>query len=299
MGCAACHPCSRSLRIPGAQARRRTPADVPRANESRQVGRNVPGGSGVAAMWQTGPGGLRRGMTTRTATAKNQATGPSTAATGAAPAARGPERRQPEPGVGRRQPRPLPAGPRPPPAARPRRPDRTGQAGRRRRRRRPPGDGGRQPPPRRPLGPSLPGPRRRPARPDPGGHLRPDAGRRQVRLGAGLPLLHVRHLVDPSGPPAGRPAARPHHPAPDGGGRAQPAGGRGHVGAHPPAAAPADRRRARRRHQHHGAHARGPDPGRPGGGQPRPAGGRPTRPPPSATWCRPTSPTSRTTSRPS
>ena len=109
--------------------------------------------------------------------------------------------------------------------------DRAGQAGGGRRRRGPPRDGRGQPPPGRPLGPALPGPRRRPPRPHPGGHVRPDAGRRQVRLGARLPLLHLRHLVDPPGPAAGRPAARRHHPAADGGGRAQPAGRRGPVGA--------------------------------------------------------------------
>jgi len=33
-----------------------------------------------------------------------------------------------------------------------------------------------------------------------------------VRLGARFPVLDVRDLVDPSGPPAGRPAARSNHP---------------------------------------------------------------------------------------
>ena len=67
----------------------------------------------------------------------------------------------------------------------------------------------------------------------------------------GLPLLDVRHMVDPPGPPASRPAARPDHQASDGGGRAQPAGGRRSVGADPPVPAATDRRRDGRRHQHH------------------------------------------------
>ena len=49
------------------------------------------------------------------------------------------------------------------------------------------------------------------------------AGGREVRLGAGLPLLHLRHLVDPPGSPAGRPAARAHHPHPARGGEQPPA----------------------------------------------------------------------------
>ena len=57
-----------------------------------------------------------------------------------------------------------------------------------------------QPPPGGPLGAPVPGPRRRLRRPRPGGDLRPDARRRQVRLAARLPLLHLRHVVDPPSP---------------------------------------------------------------------------------------------------
>ena len=115
------------------------------------------------------------------------------------------------------------ARPRPVPHARPRAAGRAGQAGHGRRRGRPQADGGRQPAARRPLGPPLPGPRRGHGRPGPGGHVRPHAGGREVRLGARLPLLDLRHLVDPPGPPARRPAARAHHPHPARGRRADPA----------------------------------------------------------------------------
>ena len=47
-------------------------------------------------------------------------------------------------------------------------------------------DGGGQPPPRGALGPPVPGPRRRHGRPGPGGHVRPNARRRQVRLERGF-----------------------------------------------------------------------------------------------------------------
>ena len=45
--------------------------------------------------------------------------------------------------------------------------------------------------------------------PDPGGQPGPDPGGGQVRLHQGLPVLHVRHLVDPAGDHqgAGRPVA--------------------------------------------------------------------------------------------
>ena len=44
-----------------------------------------------------------------------------------------------------------------------------------------------------------------PARPDPGGHVRADPRGREVRLAQGLPLLDLRHAVDPAGD---RPRAR-------------------------------------------------------------------------------------------
>ncbi len=56
-------------------------------------------------------------------------------------------------------------------------------------------------------------------RPDPGGEPRPDAGRREVRLHEGLQVLHLRHLVDPSGHHAGHRRPGPHDPHPRAHGR--------------------------------------------------------------------------------
>ena len=62
--------------------------------------------------------------------------------------------------------------------------------------------------------PPLSGQRADVARPHPGGHARPDPRRREVRLAQGVPLQHLRDLVDP---PVDRTRAREplaRHPAP-------------------------------------------------------------------------------------
>ena len=68
--------------------------------------------------------------------------------------------------------------------------------------RRPRGEGAhdqREPAPRRLDREEVPGLRADAARPDPGGHPRPDPRGREVRLAPRLPLLHVRDVVDPPG----------------------------------------------------------------------------------------------------
>ena len=67
-----------------------------------------------------------------------------------------------------------------------------------------------------------------------------------------------------------------------------------HVGADPPVPAAADRRRDGQRHQHHRRGPRPTCPRWPGWWPASTSRPPPTRPPPSATWCRPTRATSRT-----
>ena len=50
--------------------------------------------------------------------------------------------------------------------------------------------------------------------PDPGGQHRPDEGGGQVRVPAGLQVLHLRHLVDSPGHHPGHRRPGPHHPHP-------------------------------------------------------------------------------------
>ena len=141
-------------------------------------------------------------------------------------------------------------------------------------RRRPQGPGGRrgrrqgpvhpvQPAPRREHRPPLPAPPGHgPARPHPGGQPRPRARRRQVRLAPWLQVLHLRHVLDPSGHrPGPRPEGQPHpHPrrplgqparrAASGVGRRRDPrpGQRRAAPAHHAGVARQDRRRRRRRH---------------------------------------------------
>ena len=61
----------------------------------------------------------------------------------------------------------------------------------------------------------VPGLRADPAGPDPGGHPRPDPRGREVRLAPRLPLLHVRHVVDPPGRRARDGRQGPHDQAAD------------------------------------------------------------------------------------
>ena len=125
--------------------------------------------------------------------------------------------RAPAPGRGQgrehhRPPAALPARHRAHPAAHGPPGGRTGEADRGGR---PPGqaeDGREQPAPRGVDREELPQPGPRLPRPDPGGHARAGARRREVRLPQGLQVLDVRHLVDP---PGSRPCPRrqgPHHP---------------------------------------------------------------------------------------
>ena len=60
----------------------------------------------------------------------------------------------------------------------------------------------------------VPGPGPLAARPDPGGHLRPDPRGREVRPPQGLQVLHLRHVLDPPGDPAraGEQGAHDPHP---------------------------------------------------------------------------------------
>ena len=69
-----------------------------------------------------------------------------------------------------------------------------------------------QPAARRLQRPPLPEPGPAARRPRPGGHARTDPGEREVRLAQGLPLLHLRHPVDPSGDPARPGELGPHDP---------------------------------------------------------------------------------------
>ena len=119
----------------------------------------------------------------------------------------------------------LPQRDRPPPAADARRGDRARQAHRARRPRRQGPDDQRQPAAGRLDRQEVPGLRADAARPDPGGHPRPDPRRREVRLAPRLPLLDLRDLVDPPGGRARDGRQGPHHQAADQP-RAQPAQGR-------------------------------------------------------------------------
>ena len=85
-----------------------------------------------------------------------------------------------------------------PPADR-RRGGRAGQADRARRPRREGAHGQLEPAPRGLDREALPGPAHLAARPDPGGHPRPDPRRREVRLAPRLQVLDLRDLVDPPG----------------------------------------------------------------------------------------------------
>ena len=76
----------------------------------------------------------------------------------------------------------------------------------------------------------VPGPGAVAARPDPGGHLRPDPRGREVRLAQGLQVLDLRDLLDPPGDPARAGEQGAHDP---------------HPGAHRPARAQDRPRRAR------------------------------------------------------
>ena len=147
----------------------------------------------------------------------------------------------------------LPQRDRPPPAADARRGDRARQAHRARRPRRQGPDDQRQPAAGRLDRQEVPGLRADAARPDPGGHPRPDPRRREVRLAPRLPLLDLRDLVDPPGGRARDGRQGPHHQAADQP-RAQPAQDRARRERAGRQARPAaDRRRGRRRGA---AHAR-------------------------------------------
>ena len=88
----------------------------------------------------------------------------------------------------------------PPPPADARRGARARQGDRARRPRGQGADDQLEPAPRRLDRPQVPGRRRaQPARPHPGGHARADPRGREVRLAQGLPLLDLRHAVDPPG----------------------------------------------------------------------------------------------------
>ena len=106
----------------------------------------------------------------------------------------------------------LPQRGRPLPAADRGRGGRAGQADRARRRRGEGADDQLEPAPRRLDRQALPGPRAVAARPDPGGHHRPDPRRREVRLAPGVQVLDLRDLVDPAGRPARRRQQVAHDP---------------------------------------------------------------------------------------
>ena len=82
---------------------------------------------------------------------------------------------------------------------------------------------------------------------------------REVRLGARIQVLDLRHLVDPPGAPASRPAARPHDPHPPRSRRAAPAPRSDDGRAHLAARAQAHRRGADRGDRHVQGRAREPD----------------------------------------
>ena len=94
---------------------------------------------------------------------------------------------------------------------------RGGRAGQAHRARRPGGQGADdqlQPAPGRLDRQEVPGPGAAAARPDPGGHLRPDPRRREVRLAQGLQVLDLRDLLDPPGDPARARQQGAHDPHP-------------------------------------------------------------------------------------
>ena len=129
----------------------------------------------------------------------------------------------------------------------------------------------------------------------PGGDVRPDEGRRQVRLGTRLPVLHLRHLVDPTGPAAGRAAARPDHPCAHGGGGAEPTGRR-RCGSSPTSSSGAPTDEEMDDATGIGRRPLATRPGWPGWWPAWTSRRPPTRRPPSGTWCHRPPATSRTRS---
>ena len=133
------------------------------------------------------------------------------------------------------------------PAARPGPGDRAGQAHRARRPRGQGASGQLQPAPRRLQRPPLSEPGPAALGPGPGGHARPDPRQREVRLAQGLPVLHLRHPVDPPGDPARTRELGSHHPPARARRPARAQGRAGRARAHRSARARADDRGGGRR----------------------------------------------------